>query len=102
MDFARILSLKHGIRQTNTLTRLKRLAAKKKVEREFYLEMVDAYELQMQLRVIRQLSQIEEAKEPDDYIYPEELSDLEKRMLKDGFGVIAKMQSLMRTELKGP
>lgn len=101
VDFARILSLKYGIRQTNTLTRLKRLSAKKKVDREFYLEMVDVYELQMQLRVIHQLSQIEEAKEPDDYIYPEELSDLEKRMLKDGFGIIAEMQSLMRTELRG-
>ena len=77
------------------------MSARKKVDRDFYLEMVDAYELQMQLRVIHQLSQIEEAKEPDDYIYPEQLSDLEKRMLKDGFGVIAKMQSLMRSELEG-
>lgn len=101
VDFARIMSLKYGIRHTNTLTRLKRLAAKKKVDREFYLEMVDAYELQMQLRVIHQLSQIEEGSEPDDYIYPEQLTDLEKRMLKDGFGVIVKMQSIMRAELEG-
>ena len=77
------------------------MAAKKKVDREFYLEMVDAYELQMQLRVIHQLSQIEEGSEPDDYIYPEQLTDLEKRMLKDGFGVIVKMQSIMRAELEG-
>ena len=65
-----------------------------------YLEMVDAYELQMQLRVIHQLSQIETGKVPDDYILPEHLSDLEKRMLKDGFSVIGKMQSVMRKEIE--
>jgi CBS domain-containing protein len=100
VDFARILSLKHGIRRTNTLTRLKRLVAKRIIDRDFYLEMVDAYELQMQLRVIHQLSQIEVGNEPDDYILPEQLSDLEKRMLKDGFSVIGRMQSLMRKEIE--
>jgi CBS domain-containing protein len=100
VDFARVLCLKYGIRRTNTLTRLKRLSAKKVVDKELYLEMVDAYELQMQLRVIHQLSQIETGKEPDDYILPEHLSDLEKRMLKDGFSVIGKMQSVMRKEIE--
>ena len=99
VDFARILSLKYGIRQTNTLIRLKRLSARMKLDKSFYLEMVDAYELQLQLRVIHQLSQIEQGKEPDDFIYPEELSDLEKRMLKDGFSVIGRMQNLMAKEI---
>lgn len=100
VDFARTLSLKYGIRQTNTLIRLKRLAAKMRLPKDFLDEMVDAYELQMQLRVIHQLSQIEDGMEPDDLIYPEELSDLEKRMLKDGFGVIGKMQNILRKELE--
>ncbi|MEJ2134535.1 MAG: DUF294 nucleotidyltransferase-like domain-containing protein [Desulfofustis sp.] len=99
VDFARILSLKYGIRQTNTLTRLKRLSARMKLDKSFSLEMVDAYELQLQLRVIHQLSQIEQGQEPDDFIYPEELSDLEKRMLKDGFSVIGRMQNLMAKEI---
>ncbi len=100
VDFARTLSLKYGIRQTNTLARLKRLAAKMKLPKELLDEMVDAYELQMQLRVIHQLSQIEDGMEADDLIYPEQLSDLEKRMLKDGFGVIGKMQNILRSELE--
>ena len=54
----------------------------------------------LQLRVIHQLSQIEKGNEPDDYILPEQLSDLEKRMLKDGFSVIGRMQSLMRREIE--
>jgi len=100
VDFARVLSLKYGIRQTNTLTRIKRLSKKMKLAETVYEEMVEAYELQMQLRVIHQLGQIENGCEPDDQIVPEQLSDLEKRMLKDGFSVVSTMQNLMRKELQ--
>ncbi len=99
VDFARILSLKYGIRQTNTLARLKRLLSQKKISRELYSAMIDAYELQMQLRVIHQLGQIENGDEPDNHIFPEQLSDIEKRMLKDGFGVIGKMQNILAQEI---
>jgi CBS domain-containing protein len=101
VDFARVLSLKYGVRFTNTATRLKRLSKKMKLSGDVYEQMADAYELQMQLRVIHQLGQIEAGQEPDDYISPEQLSDLEKRMLKDGFSVITTMQNLMRKELQG-
>lgn len=100
VDFARVMSLKYGIRQTNTWIRLKRLRTKMKMTDDFYDEMVDAYELQMQLRVINQLEQIENGREPDDFIYPDQLTDLEKRMLKDGFSVIENMQQILKEELK--
>ncbi len=95
VDFARVLSLRHSIRQTHTLTRLKRLRAGKVLSGELYETMIDAFEMQMQVRVIHQLSQIEKGIEPDDVIYPEELSDLEKRMLKDGFEVISQMHDIL-------
>ena len=98
VDFARALALKHGIRDTNTLRRLKRLQLKRVISSELYEGMVDAFELQMQLRVIHQLAQIEDNIPPDDYIYPEHLTDLERRMLKDGFGVVEKMQALLREQ----
>lgn len=100
VDFARVMSLKYGVRQTNTWIRLKRLRIKMKMSGEFYEEMLDAYELQMQLRVIHQLGQIENGEEPDDHIYPDQLTDLEKRMLKDGFSVIEKMQQMLKQELE--
>jgi CBS domain-containing protein len=95
VEFARVLSLHHGIRATNTLRRLKRLRARKIVSADLYESMVDAFELQMQLRVIHQLSQIEDNIPPDDLIYPEDLTDLEKRMLKDAFSVIEQMQDVL-------
>jgi CBS domain-containing protein len=95
VDFARVLSLRHSIRQTHTLTRLKRLRAGKVLSGELYEKMIEAFEMQMQVRVIHQLSQIEKGVEPDDVIYPEELSDLEKRMLKDSFEVISQMHEIL-------
>lgn len=100
VDFARVMSLKYGLRQTNTWIRLKRLRIKMKMTDDFYDEMVDVYELQMQLRVIHQLEQIENGREPDDFIYPEQLTDLEKRMLKDGFSVIDNMQQILKKEIE--
>ncbi len=100
VDFARVMSLKYSIRQTNTLSRLKRLRVKMKLADDFYNQMIEVYELQMQLRVIHQLGQIENGEEPDDIIYPDQLTDLEKRMLKDGFSVIDTLQQLLRKEIQ--
>ena len=95
VDFARALSLLHAIRQTDTLTRLKRLRARKVLSLELYEKMIEAFEMQMQVRVLHQLNQIDNGVEPDDVIYPEELSELEKRMLKDGFEVISQMHDIL-------
>ncbi len=95
VDFARVLALRFGIRETNTLERLRLLRGRKKISEDLYHSAVEAYELQMQLRVIQQLSQIEKGNEPDNFIHPAALSDLEKRMLRDAFGVIERMQNVL-------
>jgi CBS domain-containing protein len=71
-----------------------------KLADDFYNQMIEVYDLQMQLRVIHQLGQIENGEEPDDFIYPDQLTDLEKRMLKDGFSVIDTLQQLLRKEIQ--
>ena len=95
VDFARTLALKYGIRETNTLDRLRVLMTEEKIPRDLYRATVDAYEFQMQLRVIHQLSQIEKGDFPDNFIHPEHLTDLERRMLRDAFTVIEKTQSFL-------
>ncbi len=95
VDFARVMALRFGIRETNTLERLRLLHINEKISKDLYESTVDAYELQMQLRVIHQLSQIEDGREPDNYIHPEELTDLEKQMLKDAFSVIERLQNVL-------
>jgi CBS domain-containing protein len=96
VDFARLFSLKYGIKETNTVKRLELLYEKEHISKELYTETVEAYEFQMQLRFIHQLKCMEEGKEPDNYINPSELSDLEKQTLKEAFAVIGKLQSVIK------
>jgi len=97
VNFARVLSLKNGINETNTLARLKVLNQEGHISDELWADSCDAYEMQMQLRLIHQLNQIEEGIMPDNHIDPGELSDLEKRMLRDSFEVIERLHGLLKT-----
>jgi CBS domain-containing protein len=38
---------------------------------------------------------LESGKQPDNFINPNKLSTLEKRIIRDAFGVISKMQGLI-------
>jgi len=97
VNFARVLALKHGVKETNTLARLHVLSKEKVISEELWSIAVEAYEMQMQLRLIHQLNQIEVGTLPDNYIDPGELSDLEKRMLRDSFEVIERLHSVLKT-----
>ncbi len=93
VDFARLLSLKHGISESNTMGRLQLLNEQGYLSRDLYTETVAAYEFLMQLRLINQLYMLEEGKTPDNYINPADLSDLEKQTLKEAFEVVRRIQS---------
>ncbi len=95
VNFARVLALKHGINETNTLARLKALFDGEFINRDIWSSTNDAYELQMQQRLIHQLRQIEEGILPDNHINPEQLSELDRRMLKDAFTVIERLYSVL-------
>ena len=95
VNFARVLALSHGINETNTLARLKALHDSDFLSKELWGAANDAYELQMQQRLIHQLGQIEEGVLPDNHINPEQLSALERRMLKDAFAVIDRLYSVL-------
>ncbi len=102
VNFARILALRHGIKETNTLARLHVLAKEEILEETLWAKAVDAYEMQMQLRIIHQLNQIEADGQPDNYIAPDQLSELEKRMLRDSFEVIDRLHGVLKTMFPTP
>ncbi len=97
VNFARILALKHGIRETNTLARLQVLAKESFLSEELLAKSVDAYEMQMQVRLIHQLNQIDASEQPDNHIAPADLSELDRRMLHDAFEVIERLHGVLRT-----
>jgi len=102
VNFARVLALKNRIKETNTLARLQVLAKEGHISEELWVTSSEAYEMQMQLRLIHQLNQIEEGILPDNHIDPGGLSDLEKRMLRDSFEVIERLQGVLKTMFPVP
>ncbi len=97
VNFARVMALKYGVRETNTLARLDVLSREGHISGDLCASATSAYEIQMQLRLIHQLNQIEEGQLPDNHIDPSRLSDLERRMLKDAFEVIDRLHSVLKT-----
>ncbi len=100
VNFARLLALRHGVRETNTLARLEALKQNDRIPKELYSETRDAYEFQMQLRLVNQLRMIEANQAPHNHIDPAELSYLEKQTLKEAFAVIGHIQEYAKAEFR--
>jgi CBS domain-containing protein len=96
VDFARLLSLRHGVRETNTLERFQMLVEGGNLSQDLHLKVSQAYEFQMQLRLVHQQVMHEEGLEPDNYINPQRLSELERRTLKEALAVISEIKSYLR------
>ncbi|MDD5757528.1 MAG: putative nucleotidyltransferase substrate binding domain-containing protein [Desulfobulbaceae bacterium] len=96
VDFARLMALKHGVNETNTLDRLRILSEGQYLPQGMYAEIIEAYEFLMQLRLVHQLQMLEDGKQPDNYINPGDLSDLERQTLKEAFAVINRLQDSIR------
>ncbi len=97
VSFARVMALKFGIKETNTLARLHVLAEEGHISKDLWNDASEAYEIQMYLRLIHQLEQMEAGVHPDNYIDPKSLSDLDRKMLKEAFLVIDRFHSVLKT-----
>ncbi len=96
VDFARVMALRCGLRETNTLDRFLALEAGGHVPAQLGREARDAYEFVMHLRLVHQVEQIERGEPPDNHIDPARLTDLEKQTLKEAFAVAVKLQSFLK------
>ncbi len=97
-DFARLMALKYGIAEVNTLDRLRLLQEGQHLPHGLCAEIIEAYEFLMQLRLVHQLKMLEEGRQPDNYINPTDISDLERQTLKEAFAVITRLQETVRQE----
>ncbi|MEE4314809.1 MAG: DUF294 nucleotidyltransferase-like domain-containing protein [Desulfofustis sp.] len=102
VDVARILALRHGVKETNTLARFKVLADEGHLDRQLAGAAADSYELIMQLRLLHQLEQLAEGALPDNHIDPADLTDLERRMLKESFRILERLQTVLQTIYPAP
>jgi CBS domain-containing protein len=96
VDFARVMALKHGVKETSTLGRLRLLGEGGHIPQDLCSDTTEAFELLLQVRLVHQLAMVEEGLPPDNHVEPASLSELERQALKEAFGVIGRMQSYLK------
>jgi len=91
-ELARVCALAGGLPEVNTCERLRASAQVGVITEEGAANLEDAFELMMSLRAVHQAGQIRHGENPDNYLFPSELSNLERGHLKDAFEVVNTMQ----------
>jgi CBS domain-containing protein len=92
IDIVRLYTLETGVRETSTLERIEALRAGHSVVAEFGAEMAEIFDFLMLLRIHHQYEQLKNGKEPDNFINPDNLTNLQKRTLKEACQIISTMQ----------
>ena len=92
VDIVRLFAFERGVKETSTLERIGALRDKHTILKEYADEIEHAFEFITLLRVHHQAELLQEGKAIDNFINPNELSNLEKKTVKDAFHLIAKLQ----------
>jgi CBS domain-containing protein len=95
VDAARLLSLDLGIKSQNTLDRLAEINQRGVLDNESYGDLCEAYEFIVYLQISNHLDALAKDEEPDNFLNPEDLNNLQRKMLKESFSVISRLQELI-------
>ncbi len=95
IDAVRLFALEKGVTETSTLGRIQALKDKHSIIKEYSSELEHAFDFIMLLRVQHQYEQIKEGLQPDNFINPDRLSNLEKKTIREAFHLISKLQDLI-------
>ncbi len=94
-DIARIIALSLGAEPVNTVERLRACSGTKNLSQDMAENLEDALEYIASLRIQHQADQIRSGQPADNYVPPNNLSELEREHLKHAFKVIQSMQETM-------
>ena len=100
-DFARIYALKNKVSNPNSLARLDGLLKKGIINKNTYEELKQAYNYLMQLRFKHQSDQIMENVSADNYINPNNLTQIDQKTLKNIFTQILSIQKKLSYDFTG-
>ena len=95
VDLARIYALAGGLDAVNTHDRLDVAAEGGEVSPQAARDLADALEFISALRIAHQTRQIAAGEAPDNFLRLDELSSFERGTLKDAFGVVHQLQSVL-------
>jgi CBS domain-containing protein len=92
VDAARVLSLDLGIKTQNTLGRLAEINRRGVIGNEFYADLREAYDFIVFLQISRHLDALAKGEAPNNFINPASLNSLQRKMLKESFSVVRRLQ----------
>ena len=92
----RVHALSIGSTQRNTFARLEDIIEANILPHGRGPDLRDAYELIAMVRIRQQARAIAAGEEPDNNIHPDQLSDFERKTLKDAFQILSHAQKYLR------
>ena len=85
VDIARIYALATGSDETNTIARIKEAAHKGAIRQEAAASWIEAYQYLQLLRMRNHRQQAKQGRPMSNFLAPDELNELERRILKEAF-----------------
>ena len=98
IDAARIFALGHGISATNTVQRIRQVAPKMNIPAEEAAAVIDAFNFIQLLRLRHQHSEQSEGRVGDNFVRPDDLNEVERRILKEAFRQARKLQQRLKVD----
>lgn len=95
-DLVRIHALEIGSSKRNTYARLKDIISAEILPKGRGADLRDAMELIAMVRIRHQAQDVEQGQEPDNNIEPDNLSEFERKHLKDAFEVVTNAQRYLK------
>ncbi len=95
VDSARVMALDLGVNNTNTLDRLAEIQKRGILNDEFQADLREAYSFINYLRISHHLEARTRGEEPDNFVDPTALNSLQRKMLKESFAAINRLQETL-------
>ena len=95
VDAVRILALDQEVFETNTLDRIGELTEAGLLSQGEGEDLRDAFNVIMLVRVRQHVNRIQRGEEPDNYVNPDDLSIIQRTMLKEAFKAIDRLQDFV-------
>ena len=98
IDAARVFALGHDVSATNTVQRLKQTGAAMNVSAEEVGAAIDAFYFIQLMRLRHQHAAQRQGREGDNLIRPDDLNEVERRILKESFRQARKLQQRLKLD----
>jgi CBS domain-containing protein len=95
VDAIRTLALSQKVFETNTLDRISAVVEKESLTPAEADDLRDAFNVIMLTRVRHHVNVLRQGGVPDNYVNPDELSIIQRTMLKEAFKTIDRLQGLL-------